>query len=127
MYDAAGCFSGQLGRVIEPVGIDGLELGVTQSLTPALLLSLTGFYQHLGGFQSNPYRSVRVAGLGDSLELHPRTRHRGAVAAQARWAPNDHGGALVGVATGAPPEAAPRLDEALRRIAARERELRPPR
>jgi dephospho-CoA kinase len=36
-------------------------------------------------------------------------------------------GALVGVATGAPPEAAPRLDEALRRIAARERELRPPR
>jgi hypothetical protein len=82
-----GCFSGIAALTEEPLDIDHLELTVAQTLTPSLLASLSGTYQHLSGFQSNPYRRVRLeGGLEQAQESHPRRRDRGAVTARVRWA-----------------------------------------
>lgn len=82
-----GCFSGLAALTQEPLNIDHVELTVTQTLTPSLLGALSATYQHLDGFQSNPYRRVRLnGGLEQAQESHPRLRDRGAVTARLRWA-----------------------------------------
>lgn len=82
-----GCFSGNVMLTQEPLDIDHLEATVTQTLTPTLLGALSGTYQHLGGFQSNPYRRVRLDnGLEQAQESHPKVRDRGALTARLRWA-----------------------------------------
>ncbi|HEX6835771.1 MAG TPA: DUF3570 domain-containing protein, partial [Polyangia bacterium] len=84
---ANGCFSGIAALTEEPLGIDDLEVTLTQTLTRTTLVALAGSYQHLDGFQSNPYREVRLdGGVLQAQESHPRLRDRGAVTARVRWA-----------------------------------------
>jgi len=84
---ASGCFSGNASLTEESLGIDTVEATLTQTLTRTLVGSLGGSYQHLSGFQSNPYRRVRLDyGLFQAQESHPRVRDRGAVTARIRWA-----------------------------------------
>ncbi len=85
--NSRACFSGAPGLTDETLDIDSAELSLTQTLTPSLVGTLVGSYQHLSGFQSNPYRQVRLDG-GRFLpqESHPRLRDRGALTARVRWA-----------------------------------------
>jgi len=82
-----GCFSGIPALTEESLGIDNLEATWTQTLTKSLIGSIGGTYQHLNGFQSNPYRTVRLdGGLLQAQESHPSLRDRGAITARVRWA-----------------------------------------
>ena len=85
--NSTGCFSGIAALTEESLAIDHAELTLSQTLTPSLVGSLAGTYQHLDGFQSNPYRRVRLdGGLLQAQESHPRLRDRGAATARIRWA-----------------------------------------
>jgi hypothetical protein len=89
------CFSGIAGLTEEPLDIDGVELSITQTLTPRLVGALIGSYEHLDGFQSNPYRRVRLnGGAIEAQESHPRLRDRGAVTGRLRYAVGATRGAL---------------------------------
>jgi hypothetical protein len=82
-----GCFAGTPGLTAEPLDLDALEVSLTQTLTPKLLGVLVGTYQHASGFQSNPYRRVRLdGGMVQAQESHPRLRDRGAITARVRYA-----------------------------------------
>jgi hypothetical protein len=82
-----GCFAGTAGLTNEKLDIDNVELTLTQTLTKKLVGAVSGSYQHLDGFQSNPYRRVRLyGGLEQAQESHPRLRDRGAVTARIRYA-----------------------------------------
>jgi hypothetical protein len=84
---ARGCFTGNASLTEESLGIDTVEATLTQTLTKTLVGSIGGSYQHLGGFQSNPYRRVRLSyGLFQAQESHPTVRDRGALTARIRWA-----------------------------------------
>jgi hypothetical protein len=81
-----GCFSSLPGLTTESLNVDALELSLTQTFTRRLVGTLVGTYQHLDGFQSNPYRRVRLdGGLMQAQESHPRLRDRGAVTARLRY------------------------------------------
>jgi len=54
-----GCFSGTPALTDERLDIDDLEVTLTQTLTARLVGAIGGSWQHLDGFQSNPYRRVR--------------------------------------------------------------------
>ena len=82
-----GCFSGNVMLTTEPLDVDTAELTLTQTLTRRLVAALAGSYAHLSGFQSNPYRRVRLlGGLFQAQESHPRVRDRGALTGRARFA-----------------------------------------
>jgi len=82
-----GCFSGSRELTEESLGIDAVEVSLTQTLTRKLVGALAGSYQHLSGFQSNPYRRVLLfGGLFQAQESHPRVRDRGAITARVRYA-----------------------------------------
>ncbi|MCU1281277.1 MAG: hypothetical protein JWM53_4823 [bacterium] len=82
-----GCFAGTVGLTEERLDIDNVELTLTQTLTRRLIGAVSGTYQHLDGFQSNPYRRVRLdGGLEQAQESHPRLRDRGAFTARVRYA-----------------------------------------
>jgi hypothetical protein len=84
---ARGCFAGTVGLTEERLDVDAAELTLTQALTPRLLGALGGSYQHLDGFQSNPYRRVRLdGGREQAQESHPRLRDRGAFTVRVRYA-----------------------------------------
>jgi hypothetical protein len=82
-----GCFAGVAGLTEESLNIDSLEATLTQTLSKRLIGALSGTYQHFDGFQSNPYRRVRLfGGLEQAQESHPRLRDRGAITARLRRA-----------------------------------------
>ncbi len=82
-----GCFAGTRGLTGESLAIDGVEASVTQVVTPRLVGQLVGAWEHLDGFQSNPYRRVRLdGGAIEAQESHPRLRDRFAVGLRARFA-----------------------------------------
>lgn len=82
-----GCFSGNVMLTSERLDVDTAELTLTQTLTPRLVASLGGSYAHLSGFQSNPYRRVRLSGGSfQAQESHPRRRDRGALTLRLRYA-----------------------------------------
>jgi hypothetical protein len=78
-----GCFKGVVGLVEEPLAIDSYALSWTQVLTPFLLSDVSATFQVLDGFQSNPYRRVRLFGTDEAQESEPLLRER--VALQARF------------------------------------------
>ncbi len=85
--NSRGCFSGAAGLTEEPLDIDTAELSLTLTLTPKLVAMLVGSYQHLDGFQSNPYQRVRLFdGAEQPQESHPMVRDRGAITARVRYA-----------------------------------------
>ena len=77
--------------VTRDVSIDTTEAVVTQNVSPTIVVQAGLNGQIISGFQSNPYRSVRVAGV-DAQESSPLVRGRLAVFARARLAfPRAHG------------------------------------
>lgn len=81
-----GCFTDTAERAVRDVDLDTLQLGWTQSWTPAFVtqLVLSGGLQH--GFLGNPYRSVVIGAGGQTAqEHHPENRARGALAARGRY------------------------------------------
>lgn len=95
MLDSDGCFGGVTGRIAAELAIDHVEASYTQAWTPRLVSVVAVTFQSLGGFQSNPYRAVRVLGaVGDPLETHPSRRNRGALVLRLRYAIAQTNGAL---------------------------------
>jgi hypothetical protein len=82
-----GCFAGTPGLTEEPVAIDDLVFTWTQVLAPRWIAVVGATYQHIDGFQSNPYRRVRLdGGTLFAQESHPRLRDRGSVNGRLRYA-----------------------------------------
>lgn len=81
------CFGGgpTAMTVTRDVSIDTAQASLTQNVTPTLVAQLGVFGQVVRGFQSNPYRRVRVAGF-DAQESVPLVRARGAAFARANLA-----------------------------------------
>jgi uncharacterized protein DUF3570 len=88
-----GCFHNTVGLVEEPLAIDSYALSWTQVLTPILLTDLSAGLQVLDGFQSNPYRRVRVFSV-EAQESHPLLRERFAIQGRLRVAVTRARGAL---------------------------------
>jgi hypothetical protein len=73
------------------LSIDTAQVTLTQNLTPTMNLQVAGYGQVLEGFQSNPYRRVRV-GQNSPQEHIPDTRDRWSVSARLnRFLPRLHG------------------------------------
>jgi hypothetical protein len=70
--------------------IDTTQVTLTQNLTPTMNLQVAGFGQVLEGFQSNPYRRVRI-GQNSPQEHIPSTRDRWSLSARLnRFLPKLH-------------------------------------
>jgi hypothetical protein len=83
-----GCFDSKtLGVVEEPLAIDTYYAAWGQVISPIVLSELSASFQALDGFQSNPYRRVRLfSGTVDAQESEPLLRQRVAVQARLRIA-----------------------------------------
>jgi Protein of unknown function (DUF3570) len=79
-----GCFDDKAKRAERDLAIHTWQAGWSQNLTPILTLQLTATGQLLHGFQSNPYRAVRI-GKTSAQEFHPRDRARYALGAGMRF------------------------------------------
>nr|HEX4314916.1 DUF3570 domain-containing protein [Kofleriaceae bacterium] len=76
--------------------IDTAQVTITQNLTPTVNLQLATYGQVLDGFQSNPYRRVRV-GEQAPQEHIPDVRARWSVSARVnKFFPNLHGAFQIG-------------------------------
>jgi len=72
------------------LSIDTAQVTLTQNLSPTMNLQLAGFGQVLEGFQSNPYRRVRI-GPNSPQEHIPDTRDRWSLSARLnRYLPKLH-------------------------------------
>jgi len=72
------------------LAIDTAQVTLTQTLTPTMNLQVAGYGQVLEGFQSNPYRRVRV-GPNSPQEHIPDTRDRWSLSARLnRFLPKLH-------------------------------------
>jgi hypothetical protein len=89
-----GCFSGKMGIIDSPLAIDSYAASWTQVLTPILISDLSVGFQVLDGFQSNPYRRVRLFGTVEAQESEPLLRQRVALQARMRIALKRARGAL---------------------------------
>ncbi len=77
--------------VSHDIAIDTTEASLTQNVSPTAVLQLGVHGQVLNGFQSNPYRRVRVFGV-DAQENSPLVRGRVALFVRANLAfPRAHG------------------------------------
>ena len=75
------------------LSIDTAQVTLTQNLSPTMNLQVAGFGQVLEGFQSNPYRRVRI-GQNSPQEHIPNTRDRWSLSARLnRYLPRLHGAA----------------------------------
>ena len=81
-----GCFGKTVGLIGEPLAIDSYSASWTQVLTPILLSDVSVSLQVLDGFQSNPYRRVRLFGVVEAQESEPLLRERVAIQARLRLA-----------------------------------------
>ena len=72
------------------LSIDTAQVTLTQNLSPTMNLQIAGFGQVLEGFQSNPYRRVRI-GQNSPQEHIPDTRDRWSLSARLnRFLPGLH-------------------------------------
>ena len=81
--DSDGCFGSGDERKGRELAVHTLQGGVTQNITSWLVLQGTLSAQMLDGFQSNPYRAVRI-GRTAAQEHHPENRARYALGIGAR-------------------------------------------
>jgi hypothetical protein len=73
------CFTSEMsaGTITHDLAIDSVQASLLQNLTPVLVMQLGVYGQVVDGFQSNPYRRVRVFDV-DAQESTPLSRARGA-------------------------------------------------
>jgi hypothetical protein len=76
-----GCFDDStMGLHVEPLSIDSYAMALTQVFSPYLLGDLGLTFQVLDGFQSNPYRRVKLfSGTVEAQESEPLLRQRVAI------------------------------------------------
>jgi hypothetical protein len=79
-----GCFGHGAARTEHELSVHTFQAGWTQAWLPTLTMQLTASGQLLHGFQSNPYRAVRI-GKTAAQEFHPRDRARYALSAGLRF------------------------------------------
>lgn len=84
MPSSDGCFSDDKSRTERSLAIHTLQGAVSQAWTPRLTTQLTLLAQVLHGFQSNPYRAIRI-GKTAAQEHAPNDRARYAIGAAARY------------------------------------------
>jgi hypothetical protein len=83
--------------VWESLAIDTAQASITQNLTPTANMQLVAYGQFLDGFQSNPYRRVRI-GPEAPQEHIPGIRARWSVTARVnKFLPGVHGAFHAGV------------------------------
>ncbi len=81
------CFTGATGLTEEALAIDSYQASWTQVVTPRLLFQVVGGLEVLDGFQSNPYRRVRLFdGAAEAQESEPTLRQRMSLTGRARLA-----------------------------------------
>lgn len=78
------CFTDDKTVTARPLAVHTFSAGVTQALTPKLTTQLSLLAQVLHGFQSNPYRAIRI-GKTAAQEYLPSDRARYALVAGARY------------------------------------------
>lgn len=81
-----GCFTGAMGIIDSPLAIDSYAASWTQVLSPIVVSDLNVSFEVLDGFQSNPYRRVRLFGSIEAQESEPLLRQRVAVQGRLRVA-----------------------------------------
>ena len=82
-----GCFANTKGLTLEPVTINSYSAGISQIFHPIVAGDLTSSFEVIEGFQSNPYRRVRLfGGTVEAQESAPLLRQRVAVQARLRVA-----------------------------------------
>lgn len=82
-----GCFGDNQALRLEPVAINSYAASVSQVFHPLVAGDLTTSFQVLEGFQTNPYRRVRLfGGTVEAQEAHPLLRQRLAIQARLRIA-----------------------------------------
>jgi hypothetical protein len=88
LFTSKGCFDEKtMGLVTEPVAIDSYAISWTQVITPIVVTDLSVGLQVIDGFQSNPYRRVRLFnGTVEAQESEPFLRQRLAVQGRVRIA-----------------------------------------
>ncbi|HEY0707140.1 MAG TPA: DUF3570 domain-containing protein [Polyangia bacterium] len=87
LADSVGCFTAGGGKATRSVTIDTFSPSLSWTATPLLMLTGGLSLQVLDGFQSNPYRAVRLGSAGRTpQERLPENRQRYAVFAQATQA-----------------------------------------
>src|SRR5437764_1274751 len=84
--EALHVFHPTVGVAVDALAIDSYAASWTQVLTPILVSDLGVTFQVLDGFQSNPYRRVRLFGTVEAQESEPLLRQRVAVQARVRLA-----------------------------------------
>lgn len=71
------CFKPLKGIVTEPLALDAYQASWTQIVTPRILFQVVGALEVIDGFQSNPYRRVRLFdGAAEAQEAEPFLRQR---------------------------------------------------
>jgi hypothetical protein len=92
-----GCFDDKTtGLHVEPLAIDAYAMSLAQVFSPYLVGDLGVTFQVLDGFQSNPYRRVRLfSGTVEAQESEPLLRQRVAVQARLKAAVPRAKGALT--------------------------------
>lgn len=95
-----GCFEHKAtGLRLEPLAINGYSVGWTQVISPIVLSDLAATFQVSDGFQSNPYRRVRLFfGTVEAQESHPLLRQRVAISGRMLFAIKRIRGALGAMA-----------------------------
>jgi hypothetical protein len=82
-----GCFGDNQGLRLEPISINSYSASLSQVFHPIVAGDLTASFQVLEGFQTNPYRRVRLfGGTVEAQESHPLLRQRLAIQARLRVA-----------------------------------------
>lgn len=79
--DALDLATGEARTITHDISIDTTEASLTQNLSPTMAVQLGVHGQVIDGFQSNPYRRVRVQGV-DAQEHTPLIRARAALFAR---------------------------------------------
>ena len=81
------CFKEVKGMAVEPLAIDAYQASWTQIVTPRILFQIVAALEVLDGFQSNPYRRVRLFdGAAEAQEAEPLLRQRWSATGRLRWA-----------------------------------------
>ena len=82
-----GCFSGAKGLRLEPVTVNSYSASLSQIFHPIVAGDITTSFEVIEGFQTNPYRRVRLfGGTVEAQEASPLLRQRVAVQARLRIA-----------------------------------------
>jgi hypothetical protein len=80
-----GCFTNDPTKTTHDISVDSIQGGWLQAWTPTFVTQVTGSFQLLDGFLSNPYREVLIGTNIVRQEYVPDVRVRYAAGLKANW------------------------------------------